>query len=231
MTHARTCNGSGAKITFNGSVFGVFGYGTVAALVKKSADGVWDAVSQMTDGLLTPVWGFEIADTNKLLLSIDNSNFADPVSMSLTVAEGWCVIAATKASGISQPVIFYKVPIGGSLSSESVGSFPNSANGVATMEVGEFIDHTFTGDYFFGEMAIHAAWKNVVLTSTQIASLATHYNNWLGNAGGVPTWQVSFKQISTATTIPDDTGGTGGQTAISGNTVSTAGPALPGYGV
>lgn len=200
-------------ITFGaGSAPTVQGPITLACLVKPATiTGThWWWTGRATS---THVWSI-LTDTSKLFIEGDFGTGGP----SPTIANWWWVVV-TKASGSALPRWHVKnVTTGGAWShtngSANVG---NNTGPITNILFGGDGSNVGTNADMKGAAA--AAW-NTALSDLAVEAACTLSASAL--LAAAPQWMIRLNQASTATAVVDDTGGTGGQTAITGTTVDAA---------
>lgn len=137
----------------------------------------------------------------------------------------WCWFVGTKAAGSFAPRWHVKdITLGSAWTHVDGSAAVGDLTGVATTIIlGNHIAGG-SGDSWRGRIAAAATWT-AALTDLQVEAACTLAAADLLTAG--PGWMVRLNQASTATSVPDDTGGGGNQTAISGTAVDADEP--PGW--
>lgn len=192
---------------------------TIAVLAHPSATNFTGWILNGHDGTFAR-WSM-LASGNPVKLFMEG----DFGSGGPALAADWYWLVGTKASGSVPPRWHVKDLTTGSAWAHVDGSANVSDNtGVATTIVlGNHIAGG-AGDSFRGRIAAAATWTGA-LTDLQVEAACTLSAADLLTAG--PGWMVRLNQASTATSVPDDTGHAGGQTAISGTVVDADEP--PGW--
>lgn len=227
--YARRFNGTSDFITFGpGSIGTAIAYGTIAVLIRCTNDTSYMAACSVESSTSTLIYELERADNTQLNVATLNTNGSGCQSSNTgpywTVADGWVLMVVKKTNGNQTPA-FWKGTLGGTwTSSAGLASLANTSGTVSKILLGS---EGGAGDFWAGDIAMAAVWKDVALSDANIQTLHISKSTWTGLS---PTWCVSCDQASTATTITDLTGGGGNQTAITGTSVVSDGPALSGYG-
>lgn len=200
-------------ITFGpGSAPTVQGPITLACLVKPATiTGThWWWTGRATS---THVWSI-LTDTSKLFMENDFVGGPTP-----TIANWWWVVV-TKASGAALPRWHMKNVTTGAAwvhSNEASGTVPNNTGPITNILFGGDGSSTSTNADMKGAAA--ATWGSVL---SDLAIEAACTLNASDLKAATPSWMIRLNQASTATAVVDDTGGTGGQTAITGTSVDAA---------
>lgn len=229
--YVRHFNGSSDKMAFGiGAITanpgGPRGACTLAVLLRRNANAVWHGIWELAKSTLDDCATMEISDTNTITYSYGTGVFTQSSAITVTTSDNWCIIGWTKTAGTSAPT-FYKNILGGAFSTEAGASVVSSGAIADHVNVGFWQDDLGNTDWGNVDIAKAAYWDTSVLNSTQLQTLDDSDSAWLALS---PTWAITLNQASTATSVPDDTGGGGGQTSITGTSVLTTGPALSGYG-
>jgi hypothetical protein len=187
---------------------------TVALLAKAFSTAGWTGwlISGRTAGA---VWGILTSNNGGAKLFAEN-DFGNGVA-GLSTSWRWYVM--TKASGSVAPRIHV-----GDLSGSWTHT-DNSANtGDGTGPITSLILGNNGTNGWRGSFAVAAAWTSVLSDATIEATFGTSAATVLAAS---PGWMVRLNQASAATSVTDDTGGGGGQSAISGTSVDADDP--PGF--
>lgn len=221
---ARTFDGAGDRLTVSIGLTGfVMGPGTAAAIVKRGADGAIHSIFHA---------GAATSGANRWMLRMDAANKIDlatptavaAATLTVTVANGWSLIAASKASGTSTPR-FHRYIFSTNVWSHEDGAstLADSGTPITTSCMGE--QASGSGDYN-GDIAIAGIW-NVVLTDTQIESLAFSLQAWFQVQ---PKGLWLLDQAATTHKVADLTGGGARESALTGTTVATSAVPVFSYG-
>jgi hypothetical protein len=228
--YARRFNGSSDYMTFGTGSLDVAAqkYGTIAALFRQRVNNVWQGLFQFSQSNNDSCFAIELADDNSMTLEQDAGFSYGQTSFDrFTVADGWVIGGWKKGVGFVQPINF-KLTLAGAFSTVTVSqSVHDSSSTIHHIDIGLWQDRNGNHDWGNFDFAKIAYWENIVLTDTQLQTLDDSDASWMSLS---PTWGITFKQASTGTSVPDDTGGGGNQTSITGTSVVSDGPALSGYG-
>jgi hypothetical protein len=192
---------------------------TIAVLARASTTAGWTGYAVRGFVTSTASWALLTSNNAGAKLFIEN-DFGNGVS-GLTTSWAWYV--ATKASGSALPR-FHVFPIGGSWT--HTNNSANVSDGSATVNK-VVVGGDGTGNSglsWRGSIAVVAAWDTALSDLAIEAACTTHAADTLT---ATPKWMVRLNQASTATSVSDDTGSGGNQSAISGTSVDADDP--PGY--
>ncbi len=196
-----------------GSLNFAFGPGTVAAIVRRSSDsGVTEVIFKAGVSSVSAQYVLSLSSGGRIQLQCGSStsNLSD---MTLLASDGWCLIAASKATG-SVAVRLHKYVFATETWTHSDGpSLGNSGTPSTSGRIGA--THS-PSSFFGGDIGILGA-SNVVLNDAAIEALITEEAAW-DTAGFVAKWMLD--QASTATAVQDDIGAAD-QTAITGTSVTS----------
>jgi len=142
----------------------------------------------------------------------------------------WAWVVCTKTSGSTIPRWHLRdVTSAGSWDHTNAtgGTVADNTGTITNVLVGNF-GGGGAANAWQGSIAAIAAWDSV-LTDLQVEGACTLSAADLLSGGGAAAakWMVRFNQASTGTSVSDDTGGGGNQSAISGTTVDVDEP--PGW--
>lgn len=226
---ARTLDAIDDRITLSIGACGVaFGPGTIAAICKSAAD-------QATNDIMALMIGssnsggtgcrFRVLGTTQLAdLKLGGSSASAP-TIKLLTAEGWCLLAVTKATGTVAPRFHKYVFSTNTWTHEnSSTSIANNSAPSTTVTIGA---NVAAQDFFGGDIAIEGFW-NVVLADAQIESLAYNLNAWWAPAQPKGLWLLD--QAATTQKVVDLSGGGANESAITGTAVGTSSVPVFGYG-
>jgi hypothetical protein len=193
--------------------------GTIVAVVKRASNGAYHSIVQLVNTGGTPIFGMEINDTNGLNANTSANDIPAP-TLKVTAADGWVLLAITKAAGTSIPRFHKYVFSTATWTRENMGgsSVQGTAAGAGTVQLGKY--STSLPDYFNGDMSAVAVWSSV-LTDDQLDEMVTTLDSWTALS---PQAMWVFNQASTATALSDITGGGANQTAITGTAVAAGDP-------
>jgi hypothetical protein len=176
-------DGVNDEIGWSDAAFTGSGAFTIAMLLKlNNANGDWASCINIIDSFAdNAIEVTRSGASNKSALTTENeSNFSVP-TYGWTTADGWCLIAVSKASGLVFPS-FTKYPIGGSPTHGDGDVLIPNQNAAISIVFG-----TFQGtDWFDGWLAAVALW-NSALSTAQRESLVTTMtrDNWVSLS---PQW-------------------------------------------
>jgi hypothetical protein len=169
---------------------------------------------------LSNVWSVNPASDNKAYYSA--SGFAATVTLTAGV---WYLLGLTKANGSAAVrAHLYDYSAGPPWTHTDYGTISDSSAGPVTEYRVGWID---SGDRLDGKLAAVGLWGSV-LSDGQIEGLTTSLAAWKALS---PAALWGFNQASTATPVPDLTGGGADQTDISGTSVSADEPASWSYSI
>jgi hypothetical protein len=213
---ARTFDGTNDEIRTALGSCNLTGLASIGALVKRNADGAWhNVVTLHNSGGSGSFLGLEISNTNGGVFATSAGFVGDGVT--LTVADGWCLLVGTKVAGTSQ-VRWHKY-----VYSTNVWTHANStstvADGVApgaggTVRFGEWQD----SDDLSGDLEVVGLWSRA-LSDAEVEPLAYSFANWIATG---PSGLWRFNQASVGTPLLDVTGGGANETTITGTSVATS---------
>ncbi len=144
----------------------------------------------------------------------------------VTAAEGWCMVAVTKAAGTNAPRHHKCVLSTGAWThADSASTGPGAGSMFTRNTIGASTDHS--GGFYDGNIAALAVWNTVLADAALEAIAPVHYTDmdtlvagWLAAAGG-PSAMWRLDQASTATAVDDLTLGGSNQFALGGTSVVT----------
>lgn len=224
-TNARTFNGTSdvikAALT-SSPIATLTAPATWAGVIRKNADAVNGVIARLNDSTGAAFYGGLQFNSSNFLRFFGASATASS-AFTVTSAEGWILVAGSKASGTVKPR-FHKL---------SAGTWTHSDGDVAATDVGSvgsagllWFGANGSPIWLNGDIAAVAVW-NSVLTDGQVETLGVSFRQWLALQ---PTGMWMFDQASTATTVTDVTGNGTDQTAIAGTSIAGTQPAVPVYG-
>lgn len=189
---------------------------TVAVLAKASSVAgftMW-AITGRKSG--TKVWSILTSNNvgPKLFAENDFSNGVAGLSTS------WRWYVMTKASGSAKPRWHIWDLSGAWSHTDTDATVGNNTGAIDEILIG--LDSA--GTTWRGSIAVAATFNTVLVDADVEANFTLSAAHLLA---ATPTWMVRLNQASTATSVTDDTGGGGNQTALSGTTVDADDP--PGY--
>lgn len=202
---------------------GFTGATTWAALVKKATDGQIQAIISIHNATPAVRMGlrFNVSDQ----LEIFTSSGSGASTTTVTVSDGWCFVAGTRASGTTTPRLhIYKYGTNTWTHENAGGSFANGLSAAtATIRLGTA---TTSGNAYDGDMEVAAVWQRE-LSDAEIENLAYTLQPLYAAA---PNWLVKLDQSATGQTIVNHVRSNGNQSAISGTSIATSNPPIFNYG-
>lgn len=207
----RNFNGS-ASITCAIGGASAFNFGTMIALARRTDNAAWHGLvtTQQSGGGLEAY--LDIAPTDGAIWS--SWNGVDHSTTTLfKAADGWCIVAATKATGTVTPR-YHKYQISAQTWTHENGgtALPNATSAPG----GSCVLGAASGDALNGDIAAVALYGRT-FTDQEIESFAVSWEVWL-SYGPVAAWLLD--QDATTTAVLDWTGGGAQQTATSGTAVT-----------
>lgn len=190
---------------------------TIGVLAKATSTAGW--TGWMARGLKagTPVWGMLTTNNAGPKLFAEN-DFGNGVA-GLSTSWRWYVM--TKVSGSAAPR-FHVWDLSGAWShTDNSATVGDGTGPIDTIYVGS---QTGSANGWRGSIAVVATFTSALSDGAIESAFALSAANLLA---GSPGWMIRLNQASTATSITDDTGGGGSQTAISGTSVDADDP--PGF--
>lgn len=146
-------------------------------------------------------------------------------SVTLKVADGWVLLAATKPSG-NAPVTFHKYVYATGVWTSATGA--SAADCAAPAAGGRVELASFSGGSNFpGDIAALAMFANRALTAADLARMPFSLVAWL-NLGPSAMWVLDQQRVSQQ--VVDWTGQGANQIGISGTSITTSGPPFVVYG-
>lgn len=214
----RRFNGAGDFLTFAvGNLVGInAGAFTIAALVKKEADGGFFPMvsAEATTSSRRSLW---TTSGDVLMSNTGGFNIVTPVSFAQ--ADGWAVVVVGKAVG-EVLTRGHKGVIGGAWTHVAGDAGFDDGAIVDNAKIGTWQD----GAHWPGLIGAVAMWKRQ-LSDVEIEMLSTGATAWVATA---PDGMWLLNQTSTDTAVLDVTGNGADQTAIDGTTVEL-GDDPPGF--
>lgn len=217
----RAFNGS-ASITCSIGGMGGFQFGTMLAIARRADDAAWHGiVTTRQSGAGAYEAYLDIAPSGHASAGAIWSSWGgtdNAATLKFLAADGWCIIACTKATGSATPR-YHKCVL-----SSRVWTHDNSGAAVANATStpgGTVIFGDVAGDALNGDLAAVALYGRT-FSDQEIESLLT-WETWLSYG---PTGAWLLDQAATAQSLVDWVG-TANQSAITGTTVTTA--SLPGW--
>jgi hypothetical protein len=197
-------------------------WGTLLIVVKiAQSSGSWMSFLEKEHNNGTSHGGFGRHSNNSPYMAYASSLAENGAGLDITSADGWMVVAVTKATGTATPNLI-KAPIGGSVSSNAAGStigdLSDSSNG--RVRIGG------NDDWANMYVAAVAAFHGVVLTTTDVQGIADAATTQ-SIADLNPTWLIDDSDA-----FATDLMGSGhDRTSITGTTDSADDPSGWVYGL
>lgn len=209
----RSFNGTSDRITLAvGANNFTAGASTFAAIVKSASDTSRRRIMSCNAG------GYSLDKSASDL--IEWTDAAAP-TLNIKVADGWVLVAATKAAGTVAPR-FHKYVFSSRVHSHEAGvATAGDKNGGTNVWIGQSAAASF---FWSGEIAALGIW-NAVLTDSQIEALAVGLTPWLAVP---PTGLWLLDQGSTGQLVNDLTGRGANESSKSGTSVGSSCPWTPG---
>ncbi|MEV8636873.1 hypothetical protein AB0395_35045 [Streptosporangium sp. NPDC051023] len=217
----RTFNGTSDNLRASiGAFSSATAFGTMACIYKINSAKLQGLLGTYTSaGAVT--WALELDAAGVMQGGNDSGASNGPT---VSVADGWCIIAYGKASGTVAPR-YHKYVLSTGVWTHSSGA-STLANGTTTPGAsgGWRFGQWQTVDFAAGTMAAAAAWTGRTLSDVEVETLAGGLTAWLSLAPG-GMWV--FDQHATTQAVVDLTGNGANQTTVTGTTVSLDG--VPGF--
>jgi hypothetical protein len=218
----RAFNGS-ASITCSIGGAGAFGFGTMACIARRTDESNWHGIvaTVQTGGSAFEAY-LDIAPSSHGTASAIWSSWGgtdNSGTLKFNSANGWCLVACTKATGSATPR-YHKYVF--SSSTWSHGNGVGAVSNATSAPGGNVKFGDVGGDALNGDIAAAALYDRA-LSDQEIESLAGSWELWLA-CGPVGAWL--FDQAATGQTLVDWVGGAN-QSAITGTSVTTA--SQPGW--
>ncbi len=211
----RTFNGTSDAITLGISSVPLGGPVTVAAILRRSADGNVDQIfyaGAATSG--TPRWQFQLNSDNTVRFVTAANTFIASTTTVLT-ANGWYVVAASKANGTTTPR-FHIYRYGTNAWAHENGGATNT-NGTAPVTSCTIGKSSSGTNFFHGDIEMVGCWASV-LADQQVEGLAHGIGAWF-QAAPAAIWRLD--QSATTLKVLDITGNHADESSLSGTTVGT----------
>lgn len=207
----RTFDGSNDRITVAIGSIGAFGGTTIAMIMRKLTTSSGIAFYAGTTTISSGRWNLQFS-TNTPVLQCAASSLLAP-SITVPPAEGWALVAVSKASGTS-PARFHEFDFGTEIWTHetTVSSIANSGSPSTS---GFFGASPSGGSNLAMDLRIAAFW-NTILSDANVETLVTSEDAW---AELSPTALWPFTQASPATALQDIVGASD-QTAITETSVT-----------
>lgn len=224
----RTFDGVDDNIVLSLGALGfAFGPGTIAAIVKRSADSTANSQMILHVGVSTGArYGLYISTTNILTLRTDTLSRAAPAGIdTCLVADGWLLVAATKAAGtVNRRYHRYEYATGVWQHATDIGTTqPSSSVPTTNANIGSDWNPS---SFFQGDIAATGAC-NAEFTDSQIEALAYSLPAWFAVQ---PNGLWLLDQALTTQKVNDRSGGGADESAITGTSVGTSSLPVFSYG-
>lgn len=219
---ARTFDGVDDVVTVGLGACGFTGDLTLAAIVKLLDD---DATDRCIVGLgnSSNRPALQLHGTSRLItLRYGGNNLQQ--TLAATSADGWVLVAATKATGTTAPRFHKYVFSTGTYTAENDAT--TTATDATAPVTSNLIGNRSGTRLFEGDIGVVGAW-NAVLTDAQIESLAFSLQAWFALQPKA-LWLLDQDAVGQA--VLDLSGGGANQTAITGTAVATSSVPVFGYG-
>lgn len=210
---------SSEYLTLSLGALGFNGVKTVAAICRVADDSVSRSILHAGVGTGTNFWRLYRRSTNSLRLQEDGITSTSP-TITLTAADGWCLIAANKGSA-GGTVRFHKYPYSApGWTHENGATLADGLTPATSAEIGRMPSGV---EFWNGDIALVGAW-NSSLSDGQIEGLTTDLNSW---------WVVQpkglwrFWQQDVTDAVGDLAGGGANQSARVGTAVSSDPSGVP----
>lgn len=188
-------------------------FGTMAMIWKSNAQARWHGLMGTHNSGGTVQWALEIDNSNTLSGGTSIS-FSSATGMTVTTADGWCILVYGKDTGSVAPR-YHKCVLATDAWSHTNGSTP-LANGTAPGAAGTWrFGRWSTTDYASGQFALAAAWTSRNLTDTEAETMSGGLHAWHALA---PDAMWMFDQTATTQVVADITGKGANQNGVSGTT-------------
>ena len=213
---------SSHEITLGLGALGFAGPFTCATIIKRAEDGIAMGWYRAGTGAAASI-GCWVKETSNKLLYWNQSAELLATSLTFTVADGWCLIACSKASGTTTPR-FHKY-----VYSSNAWTHENGTGNIAdpsTPGSNAYLGGIHGSNYWNGDIELVGTW-NVALTDAQIESLPFSLTAWYQEA---PKGLWPLYQQATGQPVLDVSGGGANQSSIVGTTVSTSSVPVFSYG-
>lgn len=219
---ARTFDGSDDVIRFSiGGLSAQTAAGTWAAVCQRTNDVNFHSILGLHNSGATNTHYFQITPTDNLVLGANGVGEATS-AFTVTSADGWVFVAATKVSGTTTPR-FHKLVYSTNAWTHSAGS-GSFANGTAPGASGYAETSWQGGDLFQGDLAAIGVWSSD-LGDAQVEGLAFSLACWWASA---PQAMWVMDQSATTQAVADMTGGGANQSSLTGTAVASS--SVPGLG-
>lgn len=194
---------------------------TIAAIVRlnneaNSIKAIWGAGTSVNPRIVMQISGTE-------LLSLNVNGTARTSTTTILINDGWVFAAVTKAAGTSTGrAHIQKYAAGGAMVHENLSGTSVDPGGTPSAAQIGAANTTTPANFYAGDIAIVGVYA-AALTDVQLEAMAYSLPQW---------WQVApsglwvLDQADVGTSVEDMSGGGAHQSAITGTTVTTNGPAI-----
>ncbi|WP_327587030.1 hypothetical protein OHA25_08465 [Nonomuraea sp. NBC_00507] len=213
---ARTFASASSSVNVNtGALSGQTTAGTYVAVIRRNGTVISTTLSMFA----TAVRVAELAVTTSTnLLRLRSQTTATESQFTVTSADGWVLVAATKAAGNGVAARMHKYVY-------STGTWTHQAGTGTNDDFGPSVTSMTIGSSSDSDIAAAGVW-NRVLTDGEIENLAHSLTAWISAA---PQAMWVLDQSDIAQTVLDWTGNGSNQTSINGTTVAASSAPI-GYG-
>lgn len=211
---ARNFNGSTAFISGSVGDAAATTVISIVALVRRNVNAVSHCVWNANTALNTPKLALYLNDTNHIVFET-NQTSPSASAMTILTAEGWCLVAGTKAAGTVAPRL-HKYVYGTDAWTHQAGGA--TCPDVTFTNTGWQIGKYSTVSWFNGDIELVGVWKRE-LSDAEIETLPYLLMNWYAAA---PNGLWHLDQSLTTQNVVDATGGGASQTGITGTTIATS---------
>lgn len=214
---------SSHKVTTSIGALGFAGPLTIAAIVKRASNTNQETIFRAGSGAAASL-SLYIKQTTDKLTYWNQTTDIQATTLTLLVADGWCLVAVTKASGTTTPR-FHKYVF-----SSNTWTHDNGTGTIAdpgTPATNAFLGANGSVDYWDGDIEIIGSW-NTAMSDAQIETLAFNLSSWFQVT---PKGIWPFYQQAIGQKVLDITGGGANESAITGTTVGTSSVPVFSYGL
>ncbi len=200
-----------------------FGPGTVAAILRRTTDSTLQVIyygSNSGGGANRLQMAWLVGNT----LQIRNDAASVNSTYTVVSADGWVLIAVSKATGTATPRMHKYVYATDTWTHENAsGTLANSGAMTGNSYIGRYTAVDFG---FIGDIAVAAKWS-VVLGDTQVEALPFSLMAWFQSQ---PDGLWVLDQAATTQKVLDLSGGGANESALAGTSVATTSVPVFGYG-
>jgi hypothetical protein len=205
---SRSFNGSNEFVELSIGTSGGLGAWTVAAIIKRTIDGVYGTVFDTHAGAAEfGLWGLDSA--NKVWVRDSGDQTAPTIT--LVAADGWTLIAWTKAAGVATPRFHRYLYDTQTWTHENA---PGTVSGAGAGPTAAYVGKIGNRDYVGMKLALLGVWGSV-LTDNQLEGMTADLNDWsLLTPNGL--WRANDNPMN------DLTGNGANQIVLGGTLISVA---------